>query len=494
MNLKFEKLGGLGAKLGERAQLVQSLFQIRAFDTSSAAGRSRERLRRIALTATTAALARGIAMLAPLITVPLTLNYLGSERYGLWMTATSVVGMFVFADLGLGNGLLTAVSNANGRDDPGEIRRCIASTFFVLTVVAGVIAIVFPLLNLCLPWGRILHIQTTALIRESGSVVAICVLGFAVNLPLGVVQRTQLGLQQGFQSNLWQCGASFLNLILIVVAVHMKVGLTLLVLFATVVQPSIATLNGLAFFGLKQRNLIPRFADVHWPTARRLIKQGFFFFLLSIIMAIGIYSDNVVVAHVLGLDAVTLLSVPSRLAAILSMVASMIYLPLWTANGEAFARGDIDWVRRNTYRVLKLNLFVVTFAGLVFALAGPPVMHLWIGKDFNPGLSVFVGMATWALLTSTAGPLFMVLNARGTILFQVKLFGVFALISIALKIILTKSIGVSGAVWASVIPYALIVLPLTALRVKRELTWLDDKRMQESRGIDHTAVLPPAGS
>lgn len=199
------------------------------------------------------------------------------------------------------------------------------------------------------------------------------------------------------------------------------------------------------------------------------MQEGFYFFLVSIAMAIGIYSDNVVVANVLGLHTVPLLSVPSRLASILAMVASMIYMPLWTANGEAFARGDIDWVRRNTNRVLKLNVAMVTLAGLVFVLAGPLVLHILIGQHFTPGLSVFISMAAWALLTSTAGPLFMVLNARGVILFQVKLFGVFALISILLKIVLTKNIGVSGVVWASVIVYGFIVLPITWRKVRKEL-------------------------
>jgi len=51
------------------------------------------------------------------VTVPLTLNYLGSEHYGLWMTISSVSVMLGFADLGIGNGVLNAVADAYGRDD-----------------------------------------------------------------------------------------------------------------------------------------------------------------------------------------------------------------------------------------------------------------------------------------------------------------------------------------------------------------------------------------
>ena len=77
----------------------------------------KERLRRALLTSTSAVIARVISMAGPLITVPLALRYLGHERYGLWMTVTAMVGMFTFADLGLGNGLMTEVSQAEGKGE-----------------------------------------------------------------------------------------------------------------------------------------------------------------------------------------------------------------------------------------------------------------------------------------------------------------------------------------------------------------------------------------
>lgn len=51
-----------------------------------------------------------IVVLASLITVLLTYNYLGAERYGLWMVLILIIGMMGFADLGIGNGLVFTVS------------------------------------------------------------------------------------------------------------------------------------------------------------------------------------------------------------------------------------------------------------------------------------------------------------------------------------------------------------------------------------------------
>lgn len=64
------------------------------------------------------------------ISVPLTLRYLGTERYGLWMTISSVIAVLGFSDLGLNNGLLNGISQANGTNDRELARRYVSSAFF----------------------------------------------------------------------------------------------------------------------------------------------------------------------------------------------------------------------------------------------------------------------------------------------------------------------------------------------------------------------------
>ena len=70
------------------------------------------RFRRVGLTTASSIAARGISFATSLITVPLTLHYLGAERYGLWATLSSIIALASFADLGLVNGLLNALASA----------------------------------------------------------------------------------------------------------------------------------------------------------------------------------------------------------------------------------------------------------------------------------------------------------------------------------------------------------------------------------------------
>src|SRR6516225_8522455 len=106
-------LAGSTPRLRHRIRQVLLLARLKPFDTQNELGRSMERYRRAALTAVASGAAKGMAVLTALITVPLTVGYLGMERYGLWMTISSVIAMLAFADLGLGNGLMNVLSEAN---------------------------------------------------------------------------------------------------------------------------------------------------------------------------------------------------------------------------------------------------------------------------------------------------------------------------------------------------------------------------------------------
>ena len=108
---------------------------LKEFDTSTPEGRSRERYRRVALTAISSAGARVIAVVTMLIAVPLTLHYLGTERYGMWMTISSIIAMMGFADLGMGLGLMNAISEAMDRKTAWRLKGMCPAGF-----------------SCCLPW------------------------------------------------------------------------------------------------------------------------------------------------------------------------------------------------------------------------------------------------------------------------------------------------------------------------------------------------------
>ena len=65
-----------------------------------------ERLVAILKTGFSSLIIKLLSVIISFISVPLTYNYLGVDRYGIWLTITSMVAFLTFADLGLGISLI----------------------------------------------------------------------------------------------------------------------------------------------------------------------------------------------------------------------------------------------------------------------------------------------------------------------------------------------------------------------------------------------------
>src|SRR5258708_2195300 len=81
------------------------------------ANEGQQRYQRIIHSTITATAARGVHLIVSFISVPLAVGYLGRDRYGVWVTISSLLAFLAFTDLGLGSSLLNRLSDAYGRQD-----------------------------------------------------------------------------------------------------------------------------------------------------------------------------------------------------------------------------------------------------------------------------------------------------------------------------------------------------------------------------------------
>jgi O-antigen/teichoic acid export membrane protein len=469
--------------------VLRTFLSFKAHDVSTAAGRSAERLRRITLTALASGGSRVIGLLAPLITIPVTLRYLGDEQYGLWMTITTVVSLFAYADLGLGNGLLTAVSQASGREDSAEMRRCISSGFFLLLSVGGSLLVVLLLGFGRLPWDSILGIQDSAYHRTAAAAVLVSIVLVLVNLPISLVQRVQLGLQQGFQSSMWQTGGSLAGMAALLLAVKFRASLPMLVLCATGAPCVALLLNFLWFFAIEARQFLPRPRSVSWEASKQLLGQGIQYFILSLLLLICFGIDNLILAHVLGHTAVTEFSIPFRLVSVLGFLPSIVLMPFWTANGEAIARGELDWVRRSLRHITRLMLVVMMLAGSFVLLGGPLVLTRCFGLH-APQTMLMAALIGGALANAIAGPHFMVLNGAGAVGVQLLIYGVLAPVYVVGKVLLAMRFGVPGPAIAGAVIGLVCLYPLARAASLREIQKQGLKIAQARGDLTVASALP----
>lgn len=437
----------------------------------SISGQASERERRIAFAAMAGALAKAFSIGSALVSVPLTLHYLGPERFGMWMTISSLVAFLTFADLGVGNGLLSSVATAHGRDDCNRIAALISSAYAVLSALAIFVLALFAISYNFVPWHRLFNVQSELARAEAGPAVTAIVACFALGIPLGVVQRTQIGLQMSYVASLWQCAGSLVGLACIVFAVWYEASLPLLII-AFAGAPLLAGLaNSLIFFGWHRRDLAPQACKVSQTATRDLMGTGLLFLVLQLAGTVTFLSDNLIITQKLGAMAVPDYAVPEKLFALIGVVIALALAPLWPAYGEAIARGDGDWVQQTLRRSLLLSTAIAAMGSVVLVLAAPLILTLWVGHTVAPPVALLVGLGVWKVLEVAGISLGMFLNGAGVVGLQVFISIVTAAVAVLMKFTLIDLIGISGTVWATIVTYSILaLLPYYLLRKKLIIT------------------------
>jgi O-antigen/teichoic acid export membrane protein len=439
------------------------LIRTSSFDTTTAEGRSKERYRRIALTTAASVITKGVSVSTTLISVPLTLNYLGTERYGLWMTISSVISMLGFADLGMGNGLLNAISEANGKDDRKTARICVSSTFFMLLAIAILILAVFASVYGFIPWQRIFNVTSDLAVQESGPTMAVLVASFALNMPLGVVQRVQMGYQEDYKNQLWAIAGSLIGLGGVLLAIYLKAGLPWLVL-AMSGGPVLAQLiNWIVLFCWSRTWLFPKWKAFNWSASLKIASTGTWFFVLQLFTVIGTYSDNLVIAQTLGASEVASYAVTQKLFST-AFISQYFITPLWPAFGEAMAHADYNWARRTLNRTLILSLSIGFVTALILFIFAKPIITLWVGSDLVPTTFLLIGFGFWLPLVGYIGTMSTFLNSGSLLRRQVIFFCTTSMMSLILKVVLVHQWQSAGVIWATIFAYSLFyVIPAAKL-------------------------------
>ncbi len=420
-----------------------------------------QRNRRAALSGITAAAARAVQVGSSLITVPFTIRYLGTERFGLWMTINSFLAIAGFADFGLGNGLLNSVAKSYGKDDTKGIKRALSSAFASLCFISAILLTLFLSVYRFIPWADFFRVTSTTARLEAGPTMLIFTICFALNLPAGVVQRTQMGLQEGFRTSIWQLVGGVLALVGLFVGMWLQVGLPTLV-FVIAGAPLIAVaLNAFFFFWVRHPDLKPRWNLVSKDTIKQIMSVGALFFVLQIVVAIAYSADSVVVARTLGAVNVPEYVIPQRMFSLITMVVAMFVTPLWPAYAEALSRGDTAWVRHSLYRSMLFVVVATTAASLLLLLASHQLILWWAGPTVNPPALLLVGLAVWTVMESCGSALAAFLNGSGILHFQIVTACVFGISCIIAKVYLAQHVGIAGLPWAAIFTWGLLnFLPL----------------------------------
>jgi O-antigen/teichoic acid export membrane protein len=312
-------------------------------------------------------------------------------------------------------------------------------------------------------WGNLFRISSAQARSEAGPAMLAFAICFTMNIPMDVVQRVQLGLQEGFRTNVWQLCASVMSLAGIVGGVHLHLGVPVLVLAFAGAPVLGAMLNGLYFFGITRRDLLPSWHFISREVISQISQLGIMFFIIQVVVSISFSADNLIIARTLGVGSVTLYAIPQRMFSLIAVLAGMLVAPLWPAYGEAVSRGDMSWVKRTLSRTL-LGIFgLSSLIATVLILLSKRILLLWVGPSIHPSMMLILGLGIWAIIQCVTGTLQAFMNGASILRFQVITHCIFGVACLTTKLFFARHYGLSSVPWATILTYSLlIVLPYAA--------------------------------
>ncbi|MDQ6992540.1 MAG: oligosaccharide flippase family protein, partial [Mariprofundus sp.] len=320
--------------------------------------RSLARKSKIIKTISVGVYAKLVGVLVAFAMVPIAIHYLGVEKYGLWIAVSSLIAMLSFADGGVGNALVNMTSQAMGAQSNKSLLTIVSTGFFVLIMIALVGLLLFALLYQHISWGWILGFSEGVNTTELMPLLLIVGIGFFLGMPCSVVGNVQRGLQDGNVEAFWSAKGQLLALFFVYISIRMNSGLVGFAI-AYISGPLVsALLNSSYYFLYKRKDLFPRLSFFQAEEMKSILRTGGLFFVLQITAVIQSKADNVIIANMLGLSAVAQYAICMQLFLVAPMVMCLLWTPLWPAYREAFASGDIEWIKRVFAKSMKLAMAI----------------------------------------------------------------------------------------------------------------------------------------
>ena len=244
---------------------------------------------------------KGGSILCNLALVPLTLNYLDSTKYGIWITLSSIIAWFSFFDIGLGNGLKNRFAEAVANQDFKLASKYVSTTYVLLIFISTILFILFFTINPILNWCSILN-APQGLNNELRELALIVFGFFCLQFVLQIINIILIADQTPALNGLNNFITSLISLIAIyLLTLITKGSLIYLGLIVSVVPLIVLTSASLFFFRKRYKDYKPSLSNVDLGRIKDLTSLGIKFFIIQISAIILFTTDNIIIAQLLGL-------------------------------------------------------------------------------------------------------------------------------------------------------------------------------------------------
>ena len=217
---------------------------------------------------------KAVGLVTSFLIVPITLDYLDKEQYGIWMTLSSVLLWFSFFDVGLGNGMRNYLAQAIAENNFEKGRSHLTTTLVMLTAIALLLGIVFLGAGVVMNLSKVFNTTTLTdeQLRLPFLIAIIMTLAVFIVKNVGVVY---IALQKYGVNDLIIVLSNVVALLLIFICtlVVPKGNLTIIVLILTTIPVLGFVVASIPLFR-HHPELTPRLDCFDWNYGRQILTKG----------------------------------------------------------------------------------------------------------------------------------------------------------------------------------------------------------------------------
>lgn len=388
---------------------------------------------------------KGLSIAINLLIVPLTIDYVNPERYGVWITLSSIVMWFSFFDVGLGNGLRNKIAEAKALGNKKLIKVYVSTTYAILAIIFLSVWVIFLLLNRFINWSTILN--TSAGISNELNILALIVVTyFCFQMIFKTVSILLLADQKPALSSIIDLFGNALALFIIFLLTKFTHGSLVYLGLAMGGAPIlILFLYSIFLFLGKYHEYRPSIYCIDFREGRNIMSLGIIFFIIQIAVLIIYQTNNIVIVQLFGPGEVTVYNIAYKYFGIMSMIFMIIINPFWSAFTDAYTSKDNKWMEQSIRKLEKVWL-LIAFAGVPLLIGSEKAYSLWIGNKVTIPVAVSVLMYIYYIVFTRFNLYIYLLNGIGKIKLQLLVYIILAVLNIPVVIFLGNKLGLAGIV------------------------------------------------
>lgn len=396
-------------------------------------------------------------MLVMILSVSLTLPYLGPERFGVWMTIASFAGFLGLLDLGMGNALTNRVAKVAAINSPERLPSTISGGIGLMFLLGFAVASLLFLVASLIPWNNVFKLSSEAVITETRAAAQCFGILFGLQLFSNSVSKIFSGLQQSYYVHIWAGICSILSALTLYFAASRQAGIPTLLVIVLGGQCAPALVLILVL-RLRQLLYFNGILTAVQRESKNLIGSGGMFLVLQIGTMVGWGVDSVIIASSLGASQVAVYSIVQRLFQFVSQPLSVMNAPLWGAYADAHARNETVFIRSTVWRSVSVTGVLASLIGLVVFMLHEKAIGAWTTNTISAPDKLVLAVYIFTVVEAMGSALAMMLNGCGIIRIQVVAVVLFCTLAIPAKL-LAVNFSLEAFVATTLLTY-IVTMPL----------------------------------